>query len=248
MATPARGSPPWSGTEEECGVKRVGSIGELLTLADDNYDMDRSCARMRKLMSAELDGETGGVESRVVQAHLTECPDCASWISDARRATRRVVVSGAPTPPDVTGAVMARLTEQRPRDKFRGSLARTLLVSLAFVQLYLAFTSLLVTDGHLGRDMWAFEIALALAVLFVALRPWRAAGLFPLLAGLSGLLLLTGGSDLVRGLTTAWQELPHVIVILQFLVIWRLRNRPGPLGSLPPAPSGIENPHIRRVA
>ena len=210
--------------------------------------MERKCDRMRKLMSAELDAENPAARSRAVHAHLADCSACAAWYRDAQNVTRRLVVSAAPTPPDVSSAVLAHLTGDRPRDRFRGSLARTTLVSLALVQLYLASLSLVANRGHLGRDMWAFDIALALAVLAVALRPWRASGLFPLLAGLSALLLVTGGSDLVRGLTTPWQEVPHLLVICEFFVIWRVRNNPGPLGSLPPAPSAIDASRIPRVA
>ncbi len=217
-------------------------------MAHDYSLMQRSCARMRELMSAELDGENPPEKSRLVQTHVATCSECAQWYRDAQDVTRTMVVSPAPSPPDVSAAVLAALGRARPEERLRGALARTTLVSLGLVQLYLAFLSLIANRGHLGRDMWAFDIALALAVLAVALRPWRAAGLFPLLAGLSALLLVTGGSDLVRGLTTPWQELPHVLVICEFLVIWRLRNDPGPLGSFPPAPSGLDAPSIRQVA
>ena len=217
-------------------------------MTDDQSGMERKCARMVELMSAELDGETTAAQSREVHEHLATCAACAGWLRDAREATRQAVVSRTPTPPDVSGAVLAHLTQDRPPYPLRAAVARTLLVSMGLVQLFHAGLSLVADGGHLGRDMSTFDMALALAVLAVALRPWRAAGLFPLLAILSGLLVLTVGSDLVRGLTSPSQELPHLLVVLEFLVIWQLRNNPGPVGSLPPAPSGIDAPPVARVA
>ena len=217
-------------------------------MTDDQSGMERKCARMIGLMSAHLDGEATAAQSRTVDEHLATCAACTAWLRDARKATRRAVVSRTPTPPDVSGSVLAHLTQRRPPDPLRGAVARTLLVSMGLVQLFWGGVSLVSGGGHLGRDLSTFDMALALAVLAVALRPWRAAGLFPLMAVLSGLLVLIVGSDLVRGLTSPGQELPHLLIVLEFLVIWRLRNDPGPVGSLPPAPSGIDAPAVPRIA
>ena len=48
------------------------------------------CARARKSLSAQLDGELPDLEPDRLDAHLLICPACAAWAEQVRDVTRRL--------------------------------------------------------------------------------------------------------------------------------------------------------------
>jgi predicted anti-sigma-YlaC factor YlaD len=119
---------------------------------------------------------------------------------------------------------------------------------LAVVQLALSGPVLILghdhaAPAHVAHEVGSFDAALALGLLMAAVRPRLAAGMLPLVAAITGLLVLTAGSDVAAGRTTALAEAPHLLDVVGVLLLLRLttagrwtalRIR----GLLPPQPAG----------
>ena len=110
---------------------------------------------------------------------------------------------------------------------------------------WLAGVALWWDSSHVTREMGSVDVALALGALAVAVWPWRAGGLLPVLAALTVMLAVTATLDLLRGGTGWGRELPHLIVLGELALVWRVRRVTGSVGSLPPAPSGSSLPSRR---
>lgn len=218
------------------------------TSRNDKCGMERTCARMRRLLSADLDGEATQAESTLAHDHVMRCEECAAWLERVQRTTRRARLRSAEPTPDLTAGVLDRLARVDRRRRLQGSVLRTMLVSLGLVQLEWAIAGLVHDHTHVSREMVAFDVAVALGVLAVALRPWRAAGLLPVLGVLAALLAVTSTLDLLDGRTTFYRELPHLLVVAELAVVWRIRWVAGPVGVLPPTTSGTTVRAERRRA
>lgn len=201
--------------------------------------MSRTCRHIRELASADLDGEATPAESALVRTHLEDCAECRDWSRAAWSIGARAARAPLGTPPDLSAAVLAARTAPPSRTPTDVLLARTTLVSLGLVHLWWTLASGLGDAGHPGRDVGAFDIALGLAVLAVAAQPWRAAGMLPMLAALSVLLVGLGVSDLVGGRTTLAQEALHLLVPVELVVVTWLRRRTSARGPVTPPPVGL---------
>ena len=202
---------------------------------------------MRVIVSAEMDGEATPGEVARVERHLASCAECRQWAGDARRATRRVVVTAATSAPDVTSAVFAAAPHAARQIPLMSWFARTSLVSLALVQIYLAFAGF-AHGAHHVRELGAFDLALAVAVLAVALQPRRAEGLLPLLGALAVILLAVATRDALGDRVEIWQEAPHLVVVLEFAVVAWVRRLSASTGTPPPAPHKRPKDELRSAA
>ncbi len=206
------------------------------------------CDQAREALSARLDGEDPGVPGHLLDAHVDGCPSCRAWSSSALDAARPLRVRPAPTPSDLAPAVLAGLHDHpEVRTPLRRG-ARVGLVLTALAQLLLTVPALRGGGGHealhVVREIGVTEAALALGVLAAAWRPWRAAGMLPVVAALAVGLGATSALDLAGGETTPLAEAPHLLALLEVWLLWRLRST----AAAPGAPSGRAQAVLRRVA
>lgn len=65
-----------------------------------------NCIQCREALSARLDGEADGAESRAVDAHLASCLECCRFADDAAHVTRLARTTLAAQEPPVTVEVV----------------------------------------------------------------------------------------------------------------------------------------------
>jgi predicted anti-sigma-YlaC factor YlaD len=190
--------------------------------------MGVKCEHIHEALSARLDGEAGELADSVLDAHVAGCADCAAWQQQAMALTARITVPG-PTP-DLVGPVLSAVRAgeaQRGARRRRATATRIGLALIALVQLALSGPGLILGHDHtapihVAHEVGSFDAALALGLLLAALLPRLAAGMLPLVAAITGLLLLTAGSDVAAGRTAALTESPHLLDLAGGLLLLRL--------------------------
>jgi predicted anti-sigma-YlaC factor YlaD len=191
-----------------------------------------SCTRIRHAISAHLDGEEPGVELTLIDTHLAGCPGCRAFARSAGMLHRLGRLEPAPDVPDLTPSILAAIgADSSPeRSHAEGQLAlRWVLVVLALVQIGVAIPALVFgSDAHLpvhaARHIGSFDVAVAVGLLFAAWRPWRIAGLLPVVAALVTCLVASTMLDVAAGNTAALSESQHVVAIAGLAVLWLLRR------------------------
>lgn len=214
-----------------------------------------NCEQARIGLSARLDGEATALESDAVQAHLDGCEPCRRWQDDAIEIGRRLRVR--PADELLQGDLVRRVLDaQRDTAPSRAAsalptrqVARVLLAVVAVAQLALSLPALLLGDDvaaslHVAHEVGATEAALALGVLAAAWRPWRAAGMLPVVAALAVGLLSTTATDVLGGEVPAVHELPHLLAVAEAVLLWRMRHRPAPAAE----PGSGQGRALRSVA
>lgn len=189
-----------------------------------------TCDQCREQLSARLDGEDDPLRRDAVAAHLAHCADCQRWFDDAARVTRLARTQLARPTPDFVDAVLER-QPRIGRSRLRGVL-RTLLLVLGFGQLALAGYPLLDTSGtghhaaatgvnhiHLTSEFAAWNLALGVGFLWVALRDSRPIGLLPTLSAFVLVLTALEAIDLLRGDATPARMLSHSLVLAGLVVL-----------------------------
>lgn len=204
------------------------------------------CDQAREGLSARLDGEDPGVPAAALDAHVAACAACRAWPGLVADAARPLRVQPALPGRDLVEAVQSALKDSGPVVPTR-PWARAALVVVAVAHLLLSLPALFAGDGHgavhAARELGATDVALAVGVLAAAWRPWRAAGMLPVVAALALGLGATSVLDLLAGETTALAELPHLLAVVEAVLLFRLRRTA--LTSPPAAPRGVS---LRRVA
>jgi predicted anti-sigma-YlaC factor YlaD len=197
--------------------------------------MGVDCNATREAISAQLDGESAGVEQSLLEAHLGGCAACLAWREDAHRVTRRVRLASARPAPSPGTSTLAALTFPKRRDRWWRSLsfARAALVAVAVGQLIVTVPALLFGSDrgapvHVAHEMGAFDMALAVGFLVAAWRPTRAQGMRALVGCAALLLVATAAIDLLAGSTTASDELPHLLAVAGWLLLWRISELVSP--------------------
>jgi predicted anti-sigma-YlaC factor YlaD len=200
------------------------------------------CQFYREAVSARIDGELGALESAALDGHLSGCGACRAWAEAATRVTRAARVAPAEVVPDLTGSIMVALaTDAGRRAKVAppppGSpvgIARFGLLMVGLAQLCLAVPALLGDDGgapiHIAHEQGSWFLALAVGLLVVAWRPWRAAAILPLVAALVVGLGSTMVLDIAAGRTQAAAEAPHGLAFLGLGFLWVLAYPTAVLG------------------
>jgi len=196
----------------------------------DRYQID--CERCRTAISARLDDEDPGVSSADVHAHLTECTSCRAYEVDVTSLHRTMRVTPAPQVPDLTPRILASI-DGAPRSSPHRDAWRAGLGLVAVVQIVLGLPALVLgADAglpvHTARHLGSFAVALGVGFLLVAVRPERAAGLFPLAGALVACLVLTSAVDVASGRTAALGELTHSTELLGLALCWMVGRSAAP--------------------
>ncbi len=176
------------------------------------------CEQIRESWSARIDGEASPVPSSLVDAHVDACASCQAFVQRASRVDREL-----PVRPRMLG---------RPAM----SLVRIGLVVVAVAQIALAVPGLIfgADEGapiHIAHEVGAWDLALAIGLLFAAARPLRAVGMLPFAAALSVGLVLTAVVDIVNGRQPALFEIAHLMELAGTTLLWML-TAPRPRRSL----------------
>jgi predicted anti-sigma-YlaC factor YlaD len=207
------------------------------------------CDEVRVGLSARLDGEDPGASDALLDRHVADCWACAAWLDEAAGASRRVRLRVPEPQPDLAEAVARRLADREVLERPSRPLARLALVVTAIVQLALSLPALVLGQEphagvHVAREVGATDVALALGVLAAAWRPWRAAGMLPVVAALAVGLSATTLVDVFGGEVPAVAEVPHLLALVEAALLWRLRYAGTPKRT---APAPRER-RLRRVA
>ncbi|HEY0575546.1 MAG TPA: zf-HC2 domain-containing protein [Pseudonocardia sp.] len=183
---------------------------------------DDDCVAARAVLSAQLDGEPEPPPTEQTDQHLAHCRYCAVWRESLHRATRRVRLTLARALPDRTPQLLAAvLADQSVRRRTRPAyrLARLGLAAAAAAQLVIVIPALILGDAgalippQASRELGAFNAALAVGYLAVALRPARARGALLLVAPATALLVVLAIIGSALGQTTLLAETPHLIAV-----------------------------------
>jgi predicted anti-sigma-YlaC factor YlaD len=217
--------------------------------------VDVRCEQAREAISAILDDEDAGLPGTDLDAHLSGCAACRAWRESAAAVTRLTRLAPAAAVPDVTATVLERATLPRP-SAWPGRL-RWALGLVAVGQLAVGAAQLMAPPGmagHLSHETGAFNVALAVALMWVALKPGLAATQLPVLGSFVGVLVLAVGVDLLDG-EVGWSRLAtHVPVVIGLVCTALLRRYGwpslGPSGraSEPPAAAPVSGSPALRTA
>lgn len=178
------------------------------------------CEEYREAISARLDGEPGGVAADDLERHLGLCRACRAYRDEAAGLHRQIRVSQAPPVPDRTQQIVAALPERRGASLWRGLLLWAGLAKLA-VGLPQLVPGLADSSEHLARELAAWDIALAVALLLAAWQPVRAIGLLPLLAVMAAVTLAAAGVDIASGTVPLRGEIHHLIEAVGLVALGR---------------------------
>ncbi|MBK1785646.1 zf-HC2 domain-containing protein [Prauserella cavernicola] len=167
------------------------------------------CATAREAISANLDAEDPGVDPAELDAHVAACVACAMWSERAADVTRFARLAPATDLPDITDRALAGFRPSRRaqwRTWLRWAVAVAALCQLGVVAGQFLSANPTHGTGHLLHETAAFNVAVGVALLWVAARPGRARSQRPLLLTVSGALVLLSMADLVQG-HVSWDRL-----------------------------------------
>jgi predicted anti-sigma-YlaC factor YlaD len=142
---------------------------------------DMECDRAREAVSAQIDGEDGGLPDGALAAHLSGCADCHAWAQRAHVVTRRARLGGVFLDQDLTARVLAA-APPAPARRPRTVTQRTALAAVAALQLAITVPLLILGHDrdagmHAAHELGSFDLALAIAFGVGAIRPALSAGL-----------------------------------------------------------------------
>lgn len=192
------------------------------------------CETVREALSARIDGEQEVISADTTDRHLSVCPACKDWYQRAEALRRATILHTAPPVPDLTGAIMAQLPPRRKRDY-----ARVALGVVAITQTVLALIQLFGADtghgqdamghafmmGHMSHESTAWNVAIGIGLVWVALRTRAAAGQLPLLSVFVGVLTITSVLDVVRADVTVARLMTHIPVVLGLALLYLVYRR-----------------------
>jgi predicted anti-sigma-YlaC factor YlaD len=186
----------------------------------DQAAVPDECHAVRGAASALGDGEEAILAPDVVDAHLATCPDCRSHLAAVEALDRRLRLAAAPRVPDLSAQILAAvdLGARTRRDRQR----RWVVALTGAVMVVLALPGVTgAAFAHAQREVAVLEVAIGLALVLCARRPRRlAAGIFPVVAGMSLLVLATALLDLSAGLTTPLAEVAHLPPVMAAVLVW----------------------------
>jgi predicted anti-sigma-YlaC factor YlaD len=204
----------------------------------DWNDMD--CSAWRDALSAMADGESAGIDERLVAAHVARCTGCQSFqaMLDSTPSFARIDV--AADVPDMSKKI-SKLTAAADRAA-HWSILRIVLAIVAVQVIAFALPALLLGEEngiatHSARHLGAFGVAYGVALLVVVARPARARSILPVAMVLAGAQILGAVVDLATGRIPLVGEARHLPQIISVFLIWflavptgrrdRTKNKPG---------------------
>jgi predicted anti-sigma-YlaC factor YlaD len=212
------------------GTKR--SIGSTVTFVEPRHDPTLgalSCETARELVSVAADDELRGADRLRLADHLDGCVECDAYAEQVAQITRQVRLRRIVPEPDFVERVMAR---SRPPRLGRGGWMRPALAWCGVVIMVqsvrpLVFGELDGAPTHIARHVGAFAVALAVGLVYAALRPHRAFGLLPLVAALLGTTLASTLLDTLSGNRDAFAETVHLAELVGMVLLWMVAGSPG---------------------
>jgi predicted anti-sigma-YlaC factor YlaD len=197
------------------------------------------CADCREQLSARLDAEDDPGLRAAVEAHLAGCAECRAWFDDAARVTRLARTGVARPAPDLAGAVRARVPvagRSWPRRALRLVVALAGLGQLALSAVELAADRVGATGAsgdelqgaslmHFAHESAAWNLALGVGFVWVALRVRRAAGLVPTLTAFVLTLAVLTGLDYAHGRVDVVRLASHLLVVVGYAAVLALAAR-----------------------
>lgn len=186
------------------------------------------CETCRKALSARLDGEQEPVPAERADEHLLGCTACQAWQQQAIILTRTLRVRPATATPDLTDQILAAVSAAD-----RGWWWRAALGGVAIAQLGLGLGQLLGVDtgmtspsaapgdmsAHLFDESTAWNVALGIGMLWVALRSRAAAGMLPVFGGFLALLTAFSVHDLIVGDVPVARVVSHGLLVAGFALM-----------------------------
>ena len=164
----------------------------------------------------------------VVAWHLRTCADCASFAAEIDMLR--------PTPTggkrvDLAGRIVAIAGGVDRGGVWWGMRAALFVVAVGELGLavpdLVARASGVTGDVHMQRHLGAFQIAYAVGLVVVALRPAKARALVPLTAALAVAMVGAAIADTLQGVTPAIGEAQHTLEIAGLFLVWMLAARRG---------------------
>lgn len=191
-------------------------------------------------MSARLDGEDPGLADDLVDRHLASCADCRAFADGGALVRRRVAIRPADAVPDLTGPILeaAERARRLPTAARVGApepvgshWTRWALLAVALTQLAIAVPPMLLGHDagapvHLARELGAWDLALAAALLLVVARPARAVGLVPFAGALALAMVLGAVIDVASGRASLLSESQHLLELAGLGLLWATARRP----------------------
>ncbi len=113
-------------------------------------------------------------------------------------------------------------------------LLRAMLAVVAIAYLVVDVVALLLDDGpdsHVAHHLGVFEVAYAVTLLCIAVRPARARALVPFTVVLAIGMVVFAVVDVAAGHAPAFGELSHVLELAGLVLVWLLATRRGWPGS-----------------
>jgi copper transport protein len=192
------------------------------------------CSGAREALSAWADGESGSAKPLDISTHLATCADCAAYaegmgdLSDLIGPLRRYAETTLPTvDPSLLDAVSS--TSALPR---RSWYLRLGIAALGIAELVIAMSEFLAEHGyggedHAGHESLSFTLALCAGLLWIVWRPAYARSYLPIVGVAATLLTVTAVLDVTSGRARLVEELPHLGLVVAFVLLWLLsRDRP----------------------
>ncbi|MGH3850899.1 MAG: zf-HC2 domain-containing protein, partial [Pseudonocardiaceae bacterium] len=191
-----------------------------------------NCEPFRESLSARIDGEASDLSNDLIDDHLATCAACRQWATSVEDVALASRLGPAHPIPDLTDRILANLPQTKPAAVDRWSLpVRWALGAVAVAQIVLTLLPLLFgahrgTTVHVSHELGTWNIALAVGMLFVAVRPARAWGMLPLVAILVGFLLVISGVDIILGNAMHGRETFHALELAGLSLLRVLAGRP----------------------
>ena len=180
-----------------------------------------------------MDGEALHVFPEALDAHVAACPGCASWLRRAEQVTRLARLAPAAPMRDRTEQILANVPAVRPRGRILRLGVRCLLAAVALAQAALAYPDLffghdaMSASTHVAHETGAWNAALAVAFLWVALRPRNAGGLLPMVAAFVAMVLAVSLSDLASERVHLDRAASHLLAAGGLVLLAVLARRGG---------------------
>lgn len=201
------------------------------------------CQQFQEALSARLDGEDPVVPAAELDRHVAACAACASYAAGIGVVHRRSAVRPAETVPDLSARILAALPDPVVPAPVaapalvpagpaagRSHWSRWALLVVALTQFAISVPPMLFGHDssapvHVARELGAWDLALAAALLLVVARPRHASGLLPFAAALAVAMVGAAVVDLASG-RAGVAESQHLLDLSGLGLLWVIARRP----------------------
>lgn len=218
--------------------------GEILTVSWNfaptvSDTVEVNCDVVRESLSAHLDDEQATLSPERAAAHLSECAECRQWAAGLESLRRSTRLQHMDAVPDLTDTIL--LSASAPRRMAYQTL-RVGIAIVAIAELVAARNEIFPSNAphdmvHVSRHAGTMALGLAVGLLYVAWRPFRAAALLPVMTVVAVVTTVVAVHDVRSGHAFVLSELHHVGEALALWLLWRLCGKP-----LPRAPRVVAFP------